>query len=228
MFYLKNLISAIIPVLKYMVLSYFVIFISYIFYILMGYTDVKNFIINYATYILMGFNVMYIIYLLKRNRILCRKTKSIMPFILLGIGFSSFCNMLIFKVNTNEVVEFNLLFLILSSVIVGPFIEEIIFRYLLVKNLEKFNNKVFTILIASFVFGIIHTGIFNIIYAFLLGVILNIIYLKNKNLLYPLLTHSSANLITLFLTGYNVYILLLSFILLVVSMLIVKRDYLLK
>ena len=189
---------------------------------------VKNFIVNYATYILMGFNIIYIIYLLKRNRILCRKTKPIMPFILLGIGFSSFCNMLIFKVNTNVVVEFNLLFLILSSVIVGPFIEEIIFRYLLVKNLEKFNNKFFTILIASFVFGIMHTGIFNIIYAFLLGVILNIIYLKNKNLLYPLLIHSSANLITLFLTGYNVYILLLSFILLVVSMLIVKRDYLLK
>ena len=228
MFYLKKLISSIIPVLKYMVLSYLVIFISYIFYILMGYNDVKNFIVNYATYILMGFNIIYIIYLLKRNRILCRKTKPIMPFILLGIGFSSFCNMLIFKVNTNVVVEFNLLFLILSSVIVGPFIEEIIFRYLLVKNLEKFNNKFFTILIASFVFGIMHTGIFNIIYAFLLGVILNIIYLKNKNLLYPLLIHSSANLITLFLTGYNVYILLLSFILLVVSMLIVKRDYLLK
>lgn len=228
MSYLKNLFSAIIPVLKYMFLSYLVIFISYIFYLLMEYTDTTNFVVDYATYILVGFNIIYIIYLFKRNRILCRKTKSIIPFIMLGIGFSSFCNMIILNINTNEVVEMNLLFLILSSVIVGPLVEEIIFRYILIGKLEKFNNRIITILLASFIFAIMHSGIINIIYTFFLGIILNIIYIKNKNLLYPIITHSSANLIALFLTGYNVYILSISFILLVISMLIVKRDYLLK
>lgn len=228
MSYLKKLFSAIIPVLKYMILSYLVIFVSYIFYILMGNDDTVNFVVNYATYILIVFNIIYIIYLLRKNIILCRKTKPIIPFIMLGIGFSSFCNMIILKINTNEVVEMNILFLILSSVLVGPLIEEILFRNILVNKLEKFNNKIVTILLASFIFAIMHNGIVNIIYTFILGIILNIIYLKNKNLLYPLLVHSSANLISLFLTEYNVFILSISFILLVISMFVVKRDYLLK
>jgi len=226
--YLKKLFNAIIPVLKYMFLSYLAIFVPYVFYILMGFDDVIGFIVNYATYILVIFNIIYIIYLLRRNTILCRKTKPVIHFVMLGIGFSSFFNMVILKINTNEIVKMNLLFLILSSVIVGPLVEEIIFRNILIGKLEKFNNKIITILLASFIFAIMHSGIINMIYAFLLGIILNTIYIKNKNLLYPLITHSSANLITLFLTGYNVYILNISFILLVISMLIVKRDYLLK
>jgi len=226
--YLKKLLGAIIPVLKYMFLSYLVIFISYIFYFLLGYNDANKFITSYATYILVGFNFLYIVYLCKNNRILCKKNRSIIPFVMLGIGISSFSNMVIIKINPNEVVEMNILFLILSSVIVGPIVEEIIFRHILVGKLEKFNNKINTILLASIIFSLMHNGIINIIYAFILGVILNVIYIKSKNLLYPIIVHSSANFITLFLTGYNVYILGLGFILLLISMLVVKRDYLLK
>lgn len=226
--YIKNLFYAVMPVFKYLFLSYGVIIVSFVFYILFGGTDVVNFVVNYATYILVIFNILYIYYLVKRNRFLCRKTKPTLFFWLLGIGFSGFCNMIIFKINTTEVISMNILFLILSSVIVGPLVEEIIFRYILVRKLEKFNNKIATILIASFIFAIMHGGIINIIYSFLLGVILNTIYVKYKNLLYPLIVHCSANFMSLFLTGYNVYILLLSFVLLVISMFVVKRDYLLK
>ena len=225
MSYLKNLFNSILPVIKYMVLSYLVIFISFIIYNLIGFTDINKFLINYASYILVIFNIIYIFYLIKNNKFLCRKTKPILPFILLGVGLSTFCNMIILKINTNTVTEINLLFLILSSVVVGPIIEEIIFRHILVNKLIKFNNRIFTILISSLIFALMHNGI---IYTFLLGIILTTIYLKNKNLLYPIIIHSSANLITLFLTGYNQTILLLSFTLLIISLSIVKRDYLLK
>lgn len=228
MLYLKNLVKSIIPVLKYMFLSYLVIFVSYIFYIIFGGKDAFVFVNNYATYILVVFNIIYIIYLWKKNIILFKKTKSIIPFVMLGIGFASFCNMIILKINTNQVVEINLLFLILSSVIVGPLAEEIIFRYILIGKLEKFNSRIITILLASLIFALVHSGIINIIYTFILGIILNTIYLKNKNLLYPFVVHSSANFIVLLFEGYNDYILVLSFILLVISMFIVKRDYLLK
>ena len=174
------------------------------------------------------FNIIYIFYLFKKEKITFKKTTSILPFILSGIGISTFCNMIILSIKTNEVVEMNKLFLILSSVIVGPLVEEIIFRHILINKLEKFNNKILTILIASFIFSIMHNGIINILYTFILGIILNTIYLKNKNLLYPLIVHASANLITIFLTGYNPYILTLSFILLALSLFVIKRDYLLK
>ena len=228
MMYIKNLVSSVIPVLKYMILSYLVIFISFLIYNLLGYSDINEFLITYGSYALVLFNFIYIIYLVKRNRILCRKTKSVIPFVMLGIGLSCFCNMIIIRINTSEVVQVNKLFLILSSVIVGPIVEEIIFRYILVSKLEKFNNRIVTILLASLIFALMHNGIINIIYTFILGVILNTIYMKNKNLLYPLIVHSSANLITLFLVGFNEYILFISFTLLIISLFIVKRDYLLK
>ena len=226
--YIKDLIKAIVPVLKYMILSYLVIFISFLFYNLMGYTDMNRFLITYGSYALVLFNIIYIIYLVKRNRILCRKTKPVIPFVMLGIGLSCFCNIIIIRINNTEVVEVNKLFLILSSVIVGPIVEEIIFRYILVGKLEKFNNRIVTILLASLIFALMHNGIINIIYTFILGIILNTIYMKNKNLLYPLIVHGSANIITLFLTEFNEYILFISFVLLIISLFIVKRDYLLK
>jgi len=226
--YIKKIFDAVIPVLKYMVLSYLVIFAGYIFYIICGGNDAFSYVKNYATVLLVIFNIGYIVYLLKRNRFLCKKTKPIFSFIMLGIGYACFGNMVIMKFEVNQVTEINLFLLIISSVIVGPFVEEVIFRYILVSKLEKFNNRVFTILIASFIFAIMHSGFSTIIYTFILGIILNTVYIKNKNLLYPLIVHIFANLSSLFINGYNSYILVLSFVLLFISLLIVKKDYLLK
>ena len=227
--YLKCLIKAIMPVLKYIILSYLVVFASFILYMLFGGLDVVNFVINYATYILVIFNFIYIVYLLKKYKVFCKRTTYIFPFIMLGIAIACFGNMIIFKFNTiSEVVEMNMFFLILSSVIVGPLVEELLFRNILVNKLLSFNSKVITILLASFIFAIMHSGIVNIVYTFILGIILNTVYIKGKNLLYPLIIHCSANLIVLFLKGFNSDILFLSFILLVISLFIVKRDYLLK
>ena len=209
---LKKIFNSIAPVIKYVILSYLLTFISFFVYIGLGGSDANYFVINYATYILTIFNIVYLIYLFKKNRILCKKTKPIFPFVMLGIAISSFANMIIFKCNSHESINFNIYFLIISSVIVGPFVEEIIYRHLLVNKLIKFNNRILTILIASFIFAISHNGLTNIIYTFFLGIILNVIYLKNKNILYPLLVHSSANLIALLLQDFNPHILTLSFI----------------
>ena len=227
--YLKRLFKSIVPVIMYMILSYLVIFGSFLIYSLFGGTDILNFVVNYATYVLVGFNIVYAYYLSKKYRVFCKKTTLVFPFAMLGIAFGCFGNMITFRFNAvDEVVEMNKLFLILSSVIVGPLVEELLFRNVLVNRLISFNNKIVTILIASFVFAIVHSGLYNIIYTFILGIILNTVYVKGKNLLYPLVIHSFANLVVLFLTEFNVYMLFLSFILLVISMFIVKRDYLLK
>lgn len=227
--YLKNLVRAIIPVLKYMFLSYLIIFAFFIIYILFGGKDASDYVINYASYILIVFNLIYAVSLLKRYKVFCRRTTYLFPFVMLGISIACFGNMIIFKVNSiNEVVEMNMIFLILSSVIVGPLVEELIFRNILINKLLFFNNKIVAIILASFIFAIMHSGIINIIYTFILGIILNTVYIKGKNLLYPLIIHSSANFVVLFLEGYNTYILFLSFILLAISLFIVKREYLLK
>ena len=70
-----------------------------------------------------------------------------------------------------------------------------------------------------------HNGIINIVYTFLLGLILGVIYLKKGKITDSIIVHSAANFISIFLTGFNNYILLLSFILLVEVVCILKRSY---
>ena len=224
--YIKNLIKAIVPVIIYLVLSYVVILGSCFVYYLLGYKDIEGVVINYASYILVIFNIIYIYVLLKRNNIFIKKSKYIIPLFMLGISYACFGNMLILYINTNDVVNMNIIFLILSSVIVGPIIEEIIFRYILINKLNSFNNRFISIVISSIIFALAHNGIINIIYTFILGMILGIIYIKDKNLLNSIVLHSSANLISLFLYSYNPYIMLVSFVLLIISISIIKREYL--
>ena len=134
--------------------------------------------------------------------------------------------MIILNINSSkDVVEVNKIILIISSVIVGPFIEEILFRYILLGNLKKFNSKIISIILGSLIFSLMHNGIINIVYTFLLGLILGVIYLKKGKITDSIIVHSAANFISIFLTGFNNYILLLSFILLVEVVCILKRSY---
>ena len=110
----------------------------------------------------------------------------------------------------------------------SPLSEEIVFRGILLDDLSKYNNKFIAILLGSFIFGILHRDLISMIYAFIFGIVTGIVYLKDRNLTNCILIHASGNFIVLLLTGYNIYILLLSFILLIISVFIIKRDYLLK
>lgn len=222
--YITKLIKSYIPILKYIILSYLIIFISCLIYYLLGYNNINNFILNYATYITVIFNIIYTIKLIKKHKIKFKITNNPFPMIILGISLSTLCNMIIIKYHPNNAIEINKIFLILSSVIIGPIIEEILFRFILTNNLLKFNNKTNTILLSSLLFGLTHTGLINILYAFTLGIILNIVFIKKNNITNTITIHSSANLISLYLTTFNTYLLLISIILFIISLLIIKKE----
>lgn len=222
--YFTKLIKSYIPILKYIILSYLIVFISYLIYYLLGYNNINNFILNYANYIIVIFNIIYTIKLIKKHKIKPKITNNPFPMIILGISLSTLCNMIIIKYHPNNAIEINKTFLILSSVIIGPIIEEILFRFILTNNLLKFNNKTNTILLSSLLFGLTHTGLINILYAFILGITLNTIFIKKNNIINTIIIHSSANLISLYLTTYNTTLLLISIILFTISILAVKKE----
>ena len=160
-------------------------------------------------------------YKTKGNRLRVSKLLLMIP---LGMGISLFYNMLTINWLNNEVMEINKILLYSYIVIVGPVFEEIVFRYVGLKFAKKEYSEKKAIIIVSILFALLHSGIFNIIYAFLIGVILSYIYIKYKNIMYPILLHISANLMSLLITGFNAYALIISAIVLVFMYIYLRKE----
>lgn len=171
-------------------------------------------------------NIIYILW--KSNSIkFTFKQKSYLPYILIGIGISSIYNMIIFRLGLgNEVTtEFNIILNIISSGIVGPIFEEFLFRYDLIRRLEKFNtNKWIIIILSSIIFSLFHTGITTIIYAMIVGLINSYIYTKDKDIIKPIIIHIAGNIFVNLLSGYNIWILIFGIFITVIGGLIIRNN----
>lgn len=205
------------------ILNYLLIIISGLMYNLLGYNNVNYFLNNIISYVLIVFYILTIIYLYKKNYHLEPSIlpKKYFPLILLGISIAAFLNMLIFLIVPPTITTaISIPLSIISSGIIGPIYEEILFRYLLYNRLKKKYSVKKSIVITTTIFALIHLSPIKIIYAFILGLILNITYEKHKSIIAPILIHIAANTIVIFLYEYNTYILLLSFICLILSIIL--------
>ena len=128
-------------------------------------------------------------------------------FIIIGLLYSLVFNTLFYIIgNYTNVIENNysvlntmeLITLIISTVVLGPILEEYLFRGVMYNKIKeyKFNNPY---LLTSLVFTITHMDILSMIYAFIISYILLHFYDKYKTIKAPLIIHVSANLMTLFL-----------------------------
>ena len=202
------------------ILNYIIIIITGLIYNYLGYNNLEFLVNNIIPYILLIFYTLTIIYLYKKNYIKEHKlnNRKYFSLILLGISIAIFLNMIIFLLlpSTNKVAIPVYLSLI-SSGIIGPIYEEILFRYLLYNRLKSKYSIRKSILITTIIFALIHISSIKIIYAFILGLILNITYEKYHNIIAPILIHIVANTTVIFLYEYNTYIFLLSIINLIIS-----------
>jgi membrane protease YdiL (CAAX protease family) len=97
------------------------------------------------------------------------------------------------------------IFMILAAVLLGPIIEELIFRKAI---FGLFKSDKVALAVSTFVFGAVHllgensiiTGLINGIAYFVMGFIFGYIYLKNdKNIYVPIAVHILSNLISILL-----------------------------
>lgn len=202
------------------ILQYLIIIIASLIYTSLGYKNLEGFINNESIIILSIFYILTIIYLIIKNKIKEEnyKINNTYNLISLGISISIIMNMIIFKLTNNiSIRTISLPLAIISSGIIGPIYEEILFRYIFLNRLKKYYSTKKAILINTIIFSLIHINPINIIYAFVLGIIINITYNKYKNIKYPILIHISSNTISIFLSEFNSYILILSIILLLIN-----------
>lgn len=132
--------------------------------------------------------------------------------------------MLLFRLGIvfEPVENINIMLVIISSGIIGPIFEEILFRYFLLNNLNKFNSPIISIVLSGIIFGLFHNNLITAIYATILGIINAYLYVRKNNLLIPILVHISANIMTQLLIGYNLLIFILGCVLFLLSILIIK------
>ena len=82
----------------------------------------------------------------------------------------------------------------LAAVIVAPITEEIFFRGLVYTRLKRGMPTMIAVLLESAIFGLLHGAAIWIAYAFLLGVIMTLIYEKFKSILVSIAFHAAFNL----------------------------------
>lgn len=108
-------------------------------------------------------------------------------------------------------IHFNII-TFLSSCLVGPIIEEIVFRFVLYHLFQKEYSKNKSIFITSLLFGILHFNLKKSFFAFILGMVLNKIYVKTDNMIYPIMGHIIVNIVGYFFVSFHLGILLLAMI----------------
>lgn len=202
------------------ILNYLLIIITALIYNNLGYNNLEYFITNILPIILIIFYILTILYLYKKNYIKEKNLskKEYFPLSILGISLATILNMIIFKlIPPTTTTSLPIIVSIISTGIIGPIYEEILFRYILYNRLKNKYSIKKSILITTIIFSLIHLSPIKIVYAFILGLIINISYERHNNILAPILIHISANTIVIFLYEYNTYILLLSIICIILS-----------
>lgn len=117
-----------------------------------------------------------------------------------------------------------IVFLLISTVIVAPITEELVFRGLIFTRLRQGMPQVLALLITCVVFGLLHGQPIWMAYAFLLGLLLNWVYIRYRSLLANIVLHVTFNLVGIWglpLNGAALWIVLAVSLLLVAAMIVV-------
>ena len=131
----------------------------------------------------------------------------LIPFTLGGYFFATYINEMLHLPNLLEgqfVDMSSNVVGVLSIVLIGPIAEEFLFRGAIMNYLlrEKGYNRKTAIFLSALIFGIIHFNPAQIVYAFLLGMVLGRIYFQTGSLLLCCIVHIVLNGFSTLLTIY--------------------------
>lgn len=96
-----------------------------------------------------------------------------------------------------NILEENAMIMFLPMIILGPFVEELVFRHIIIGKLSYKINKTITIIISSLIFAFLHTGFSKEILIYLpMAIALSYLYIRTKeNFAATFLFHMSWNLL---------------------------------
>ncbi len=86
----------------------------------------------------------------------------------------------------------NPLILILVIGIIGPILEELVFRKFIIDRIRPY-GEFLAVMFSALTFGMFHGNFYQLFYAFAIGFILSFIYIRTKNIIYPIILHIAFN-----------------------------------
>ncbi len=105
------------------------------------------------------------------------------------------------NVMLNVVTSINPWVNIFIVVICAPIMEELLFRKAILDRTAKYGEGV-SIVFSGLLFGLFHGNLVQFAYAFLLGICFGFIYLKTKNIIYPIILHMITNFLGSFIGSF--------------------------
>lgn len=90
--------------------------------------------------------------------------------------------------------ESSFLIMFLTAGIMGPIVEELVFRGLIYKRLLRMTSEKWAAIISAIAFGAYHMNWIQAPYAFILGIAMAFLYRKFKTIWAPILFHMVANI----------------------------------
>lgn len=208
---------------------------------LMNYLNSKSLIIILTTSIIFIplFMQIYKKYQIKHKKKI--NNSNLILISLLGISISLIFNLVFSSINfylpftnTFELSTLPINIQILSSGILGPVMEELLFRGIVYNKIKKIYKPMKSIVLASFIFALFHlSNPLNILYAFMMSFVFIYLYEKFKSLWAPILMHVVANtttIIAMFIIVQNIIWLnilvaiIMIIVLIVVHKLMIKKD----
>jgi len=160
--------------------------------------------------------ILWLVFLIRRKKIFQEvglykfNKRKVLPLILLGVATAFFVSCVLsllplpeslmesYMESAQGLMSGSLPIMILSTVIVAPIVEEVVFRGLIFSRLKKSMNVWVAIVISSLFFALMHGQLLWMIYAFFLGVLLAIIAEHLNTIGASIILHMAFNLVGVF------------------------------
>lgn len=109
-------------------------------------------------------------------------------------------------IKNDQIFNGNPILAFISVAILAPIVEEIIFRGIIFNEAAKYKGGAFPIIISGLLFGLAHMQPIQIVYTFIAGLILGLVYSKTHSLPIVMFLHMLNNLLTLFPEPFSTFI----------------------
>lgn len=85
--------------------------------------------------------------------------------------------------------------------ILAPILEELVFRRFIIDRIRPY-GEFLAVIFSALTFGMFHGNFYQLFYAFAVGFVLAFIYIRTKNILYPIILHMAFNSYSVIQQGF--------------------------
>ena len=191
-----------------------------------------NAFIDSKTLLILGITVILFLPILwiifKKNRPSEPKCKyGIGIYILIGILVAISYNLYLNFITDYNVSDIPIYIQIIASGIIGPVLEELLFRGIVYNKLKQFNGIKRSMIISTIIFALMHFSIIDGLYTLFMGYLFVYVYEKTKNINYSVVIHMCSNIsvicLGVIISWHNV---IFNLILFVISLMLLVAIYL--